>query len=95
MAVVASSKAVIDPGAVVVAFRDAVAAEAAVLGSRRLDEFAGAADGVWPEEDLVVWVVMELVLVRGGGDVVSFVCSAEIGEVVGWGQEDWDRQDKA
>lgn len=47
--VVSASETVVDPGTMVVAFGDAVAAETAVLGSRWFDEVTGLAGHVWLE----------------------------------------------
>ena len=77
MAVVASSHAVVDPRAVVVAHSYAHAAEAAVFRPRGFLEVAGGADVLRIEEGVVEGIVPDSGVVVGWSDVVGSVRDAE------------------
>lgn len=92
MAVIASSKAVVDPRAMVIALRHAGSAEGAVFAASWLSDLASPADLAGPKEDVVVGVC---VWVAGGrGNVMSGVDCGEIGEDVRCGEQYWNGKEQ-
>ena len=59
MPIVPASETVIHPRTMVIAFRHAVSAEAAMFAASRFGLVTGSAVGLWSEEDVVVGPVAE------------------------------------
>lgn len=90
VAVVGGAETVVDPGAVVVAFGDADAAEGAVFAAGGFEGLAGAAGRGGVVEDVVVGVCWEMGTDAGGDGAGVRGRSAEVGVVVGEGEEEGD-----
>lgn len=80
--VISTSQTIVDPGTVVVAFRHAVATEAAVFGPRWLQDMACRTHCAWPEQDVVKGIVGHSCGMVGWRDVVCCVRGTQEGEDV-------------
>ena len=69
----------VDEDAMMVSFSDAALAKTAMLGARRLQEFAGSTNMAWVKQSMVVWVERHVICMILRRDVawVSRTCQIE------------------
>lgn len=80
--IVASAQTVVDPWAVVIAFRYAISTKTAVLRSSRLNELASSAPDVRTEKNMVERVIFKSGIEVCRSDIMACMCDRQVGEHV-------------